>query len=65
MCHQTGVDKIYLYVKDPYEAIKLSLNIWMMFIKILKNTIQTRQTKYWLCLMIWLLICLVMKNLIQ
>ena len=31
MCHQTGVDKIYLYVKDPYEAIKLSLNIWMMF----------------------------------
>ena len=26
--------------------------IWMIFIKILKNTIQMKKVKYWLCLMI-------------
>ena len=35
---------------------------WMIFIKILKNIIQTRKIKYWLYLMIWLLIGLVIKK---
>ena len=37
--------------------------IWMIFIKILKNTIQIRNIKHWSFLMIWLLICLVIKKL--
>ena len=47
---------------------KLLLNtqmIGMIFTKILKNTIQIKNEKYYLYLMIWLLICLVIKNLIQ
>ena len=36
--------------------------MWMIFIKILKNIIQTRKIKYWLYLMIWLLIGLVIKK---
>ena len=38
--------------------LKLFLNtqmIWMIFIKILKNTIQIRNVKYWSYLMTWLL----------
>ena len=35
--------------------------IWMMFIKFLKNTTHRRNTKY-LLFLIWLLICLVIKN---
>ena len=69
MNHQSDIDKIYLYAKDPYEAkyqflfnkhekvglkcivmiLKLLLNtriICKMFIKILKNIIQERNTKY-------------------
>ena len=37
--------------------------IWMIFIKILKNTIQIRNIKHWSFVMIWLLICLVIKKL--
>ena len=46
--------------------LKLLLNtelIWMIFIKILKNKIQIRNIKYYLFLLIWLLICLVIKKL--
>ena len=64
MNQQPDIDKIYLYSKDPYEALyqflinkrestflkhfndfELLLNtqmIWIIFIKILKNTIQIR-----------------------
>ena len=35
----------------------------MMSIKILKNTIQMKNEKYWLHLMIWLLICFIIKKL--
>ena len=48
--------------------LKLLLNSqmkWMIFVKILKNTIQIKNEKYWSYLMIWLLICLVIKKLIQ
>ena len=41
---------------------KLLLNtqmIWMIFKEILKNAIQIKNEKYWLYLMIWLLMCLV------
>ena len=34
-------------------------------IKILKNITQIKNKKYWSCLMMWLLICLLIKNLIQ
>ena len=47
---------------------KLLLNTQMIgtiFIKILKNAIQVKNEKYWLYLIIWLLMCLVIKNLIQ
>ena len=37
--------------------------IWMIFIKILKNSIQTKNEKHWLYLMIWLLISLLIKKL--
>ena len=37
--------------------------IWIIFIKILKNKIQIRNIKYWSFLIIWLLICLVIKKL--
>ena len=46
--------------------LKLFFNtrmIWMIFIKILKNTIQVKNKKHWLHLMIWLLICLVINKL--
>ena len=33
--------------------------LWMIFIEILNNTIRIKSKKYWLYLMIWLLICLV------
>ena len=68
MNQQPDIDKIYLYSKDPYEALyqflinkrestglkhfndfELLLNtqmIWIIFIKILKNTIQIRNIKY-------------------
>ena len=36
--------------------------IWMMFMKIMKNTIEISNAKYWPFLMIWWLICLVIKN---
>ena len=39
--------------------------IWMIFIKILKNATQRNRRKYYSCLMKWLLIRLVMKNLIR
>ena len=66
--HQPGIDKLYLYTKDLYEAkYKLLItkrksaglkhlndsrvfveysNIWMIFIKILKNTAQINNAKY-------------------
>ena len=37
--------------------------IWLIFTKTLKNTIQIKDKKYWSYLMIWLLICLVIKKL--
>ena len=59
---QPDADEIYLYVKDPYEAkyqflinkqettglkrFNDSQMIWMIFLKILKNTIQTRKVKH-------------------
>ena len=46
--------------------LKLLLNtqmIWMISIKILNNAMQIRNEKYKLLLMIWLLLCLVIKNL--
>ena len=48
--------------------LKLLLNtqlIWMIFTKMLKNKIQIKNVKYYLFLMIWLLIYLVIKNLTQ
>ena len=45
--------------------LKLSLNtqiICIIYVKILKNIIQIRNAKYWSFLMIWSLICLVIKN---
>ena len=66
--HEPDIDKIYLYVKDPYKVkyqllinkrgsadlkylndSKAFLNtqmIWMIYIKILKNTIQIKNKKY-------------------
>ena len=47
-------------------SLKLLLNtqiIWMIFIKILKNTFQMKNEKYWLYMVIWLLICLVIIKL--
>ena len=46
--------------------LKFSLNIqiiWMIFLKILKNTTQVRNAKYFSYLVIRLLICLVIKKL--
>ena len=68
--HELDIDKIYLYARDPYKAKyqKLLLKtqiIWTIFIKTLRNIIQIKSKKYWLHLMIWLLICLVIKKLIQ
>ena len=37
--------------------------IWILFIKILKNTIRIKNEKYWLYLMVWLLVCLNNKKL--
>ena len=83
MNRQPDIYKIYLYVKDPYDAkYQLLINkrevagikhfndseafinnqmIWIIFIKILKNTIQLKSKKNWSYWMIWLLICLVIK----
>ena len=72
--YQPHIDKTYLCAKDPNETkyqllIKKweSKNrmIWMIFIKILKNTIQIRNAKHWSYFMIWLLICLIIKHLIN
>ena len=68
--HELDIDKIYLYARDPYEAKyqKLLLKtqmIWTIFIKTLRNIIQIKSKKYWLHLMIWLLICLVIKKINQ
>ena len=66
---EADIDKIYLYAKDLNEAIyQILLNtqmIWLIFKKILKNTIQIKNGKYWLFLMIWLVICLIIKSLIN
>ena len=35
----------------------LNIQLWMIFIKILKNAIQATNEKYWLYSMIWFLIC--------
>ena len=55
-----------IQAKSILMILKLLLNtelIWMIFIKILKNKIQIRNIKYYLILLIWLLICLVIKKL--
>ena len=55
-----------IQAKSILMILKLFLNtelIWMIFIKILKNKIQIRNIKYYLFLLIWLLICLVIKKL--
>ena len=55
-----------IQAKSILMILKLLLNtelIWMIFIKILKNKIQIRNIKYYLFLLIWLLICLVIKKL--
>ena len=55
-----------IQAKNILMILKLLLNtelIWMIFIKILKNKIQIRNIKYYLFLLIWLLICLVIKKL--
>ena len=55
-----------IQAKSILMILKLLLNtelIWMIFIKILKNKIQIRNIKYCLFLLIWLLICLVIKKL--
>ena len=75
---QPDIDKIHLHSKYPHEAkhpflirkrkdagakhLKLLLNvpvIWMIFITQIKNE------KYWSFFMVWLLVCLVTKHLIQ
>ena len=76
--HQPGIDKIYLYAKDLYEAKyqllinKIEnkrlkhLNDFKAFIEYsddMKNTIQRNNAKHWLFLIIWLLIHLVIKKL--
>ena len=55
-----------IQAKSILMILKLLLNtelIWMIFIKILKNKIQIRNIKYYLFLLVWLLICLVIKKL--
>ena len=55
-------------IGSKYLDKKLLLNIriiWMIFIKIFKNTIQTKNKKLLLFLMIRLLIRIIMKNLIK
>ena len=54
-----------LQVQNIFMILKVLLNapmIWMIFIKILENIIQTRNTKYWLFLMLGILICAVTKK---
>ena len=76
--HEPDIDKKVLYATDLYEVIYIVLNsaqmiqkrllstqmIWMIFITTLKNTIQIKNEKYWLYLMIWLLIRLIIKNIV-
>ena len=50
------------YLNDWKGFIEYSNDMDNIF-KILKNTIQIENEKFWLYLMIWLLICLVIKNL--
>ena len=50
------------YLNDWKAFIEYSNDMDNIF-KILKNTIQIENEKFWLYLMIWLLICLVIKNL--
>ena len=50
------------YLNDSKAFIEYSND--MDDIKMLKNTIQIKKEKYWLHLTIWLLMCLVIKNLI-
>ena len=50
------------HVNDSKGVINTQM-IWMIFIRILKNTIQITKVKSFL--MIWFLLCLVITNLIQ
>ena len=38
----------------------LNIQLWMIFIKILKSAIQATNEKYWLYSMIWFLICFIL-----
>ena len=85
--HQSDIDKIYLYVEDPYEAkyqflikkredigkkhfhdskafIEYSNNMVDIYEKI-EDYNPNKKRKILIVLMMWLLICLVMKKFIQ
>ena len=85
--HQSDIDKIYLYVEDPYEAkyqflikkredigkkhfhdskafIEYSNNMVDIYEKI-EDYNPNKKRKILIALMMWLLICLVMKKFIQ
>ena len=55
------------YSNDSKAFIEYSNNMDDIFknIETLKNIIQIKNEKYWFYLMIWLLICLLIRNLIQ
>ena len=85
--HQSDIDKIYLYVEDPYEAkyqflikkredigkkhfhdskafIEYSNNMVDIYEKI-EDYNPNKKRKILIALMMWLLICLIMKKFIQ
>ena len=50
------------YLNDSKAFLNIQM-IWMIFVKTLKVIIQIKNEKYWSCLEVWLLICLVNKKL--
>ena len=50
------------YLNDSKAFLNIQM-IWMIFVKTLKVIIQIKNKKYWSCLEVWLLICLVNKKL--
>ena len=66
--YQFLISKLDSTGPNHLKILKLLLNnpmIWVIFIKTLKNIIQIKSGKYWWFLMIWLLMNLVVKSLIQ
>ena len=50
------------YLNDSKAFLNIQM-MWMIFVKTLKVIIQIKNEKYWSCLEVWLLICLVNKKL--